>query len=120
MRKITKKLNILLCFEDEFTLHRIAKLIGAENHKVTKCSHHEDFQNYLDIHTYDIVIASLTLQDENTIDLIKLYRFRYAEDATTKFYLFSLDQQVSNEELLDAKIDGVISTLDLTQVFKAA
>lgn len=121
MSKYTKKLSLLLCFHDEFTMRRITKLIDSENiHKVTQCNHYDDFQNYLDNHTYDIVISSLRLQDEDSLNLIKLYRFRYPFDKETKFYVFSLDEKVEQEDLLDAKVEGLISSWDLASVFKAA
>lgn len=120
MSKFINKQNALVCFEDEFTLHRIAKLIGEKNGIVTKCTDNVEFQNYLYNFTYDIVICGLNLQTESSIELIKVYRFAYPLDDKTKFYLFDLDKQINHQDMLDAKLDGLIATWDLTHIFTVA
>lgn len=108
--QLTKKLKVLVCFEDELTLHRISKNIGEDNHRITKCTRNVDFQNHLFDDVYDVVICGLNLQNENAIELVKVYRFAYPNETKTKFYLFDLEQQAVQQDLLDARFDGLISS----------
>lgn len=119
MQKMTKKLNILLCFADEFTLHRISKSMVDKNYKITKCTQNVDFQNHLFEDVYDVVICGLNLQNESAIELVKVYRFAYPHENNTKFFLFDLDQLADQEDLLDAKFDGRITTWDVNSYLAA-
>lgn len=116
---MTKKLNILLCFADEFTLQRVSKSIGENNHKITKCTQNFDFQNHLFEDIYDVVICGLNLQNESTIELVKVYRFANPHENNTKFYLFDLNEQADQEDLQDAKFDGRITTWDVDSYLTA-
>ena len=116
---MSKNLNILLCFPDEFTLNRISKILGKNNHKMTRCIKNFDFQNHLFDDIFDVVICGLNLQSESAIDLVKLYRFAYPHENITKFYLFDLSEQADNKDLVEAKFDGRITTWDVNSYLTA-
>lgn len=61
----------------------------------------------------------MSLGNSDAIDAIKLHRFILAEDKITKFYLFALNGECNHlrEDILDAKIDGVITNLSSIQQF---
>lgn len=112
---IIRKLSALVCHQDEMTLHRIAKLLHV-NFYVTKCDSLETLLDTLTQAKFDVVIAGMTENKMELIDLIKLYRFMYAEDTNTKFYICAIRSELNDQEvevgISDAKINGVISNID--------
>lgn len=112
---IIRKLSALVCHQDEMTLHRIAKLLYA-NFYVHKCDSLEIVVDTLEQAKFDIVILAMTENKMEAIDLIKLHRFMYADDTNTRFYLYSAKSDANEEDVAigisDAKIDGVISSIE--------
>ena len=111
---IIRKLSALVCHHDEMTLHRITKLLHS-NFYVKKCDCLETMLDTLTEGKFDIVIAGMTENEMEVIDLVKLHRFMYPEDTNTRFYLYAIKSEISDQEVMlgmsDARIDGVISNV---------